>query len=208
MKGKRRAPTDSADCPAAGALDPVSGLRPLPATAAAGLDLECERASGLADGPGFTFAPGRGRKTESVIWAASMSLSARGPLATAIFAKLTQAFTPAHLEVLNESHMHAVAKGSETHFKVVVVAEQVSFVRLRQAWFSLHRLLHIPIQFEGVPLIDRHRSINNILAAEFAAGLHALSITAKSANQWAANNTVHKSPACAGKAAAGPASIL
>jgi len=58
-----------------------------------------------------------------------MSLSARGPLATAIFAKLTQAFTPVHLEVLNESHMHAVAKGSETHFKVVVVAEQVSFVR-------------------------------------------------------------------------------
>ena len=34
-----------------------------------------------------------------------------------------QAFAPLHLEVTNESHMHSVPAGSETHFKVIVVSE-------------------------------------------------------------------------------------
>jgi stress-induced morphogen len=36
--------------------------------------------------------------------------------------KLTDALHPDHLEVINESHMHSVAPGSETHFKVLVVS--------------------------------------------------------------------------------------
>ena len=36
--------------------------------------------------------------------------------------KLKETLAPSHLEVINESHMHNVPKGSETHFKVVVVS--------------------------------------------------------------------------------------
>jgi stress-induced morphogen len=36
--------------------------------------------------------------------------------------KLAERFNPAHLEITNESFMHAVPPGSESHFKVVVVS--------------------------------------------------------------------------------------
>lgn len=40
-----------------------------------------------------------------------------------IEAKLAAALSPSHLEVINESYMHRVAPGSESHFKVVVVSQ-------------------------------------------------------------------------------------
>jgi len=46
-----------------------------------------------------------------------------GPVEIQITDKLKKAFQPlTHLQVLNESYMHNVPKGSETHFKVVVVS--------------------------------------------------------------------------------------
>lgn len=47
---------------------------------------------------------------------------ASGPMATRIRSKLLDSFTPQHLEVWNESYMHNVPKGAETHFKVGLVA--------------------------------------------------------------------------------------
>ena len=38
-------------------------------------------------------------------------------VAPSITEKLAAAFTPEHLQILNESHNHNVAPGSETHFK-------------------------------------------------------------------------------------------
>ena len=35
--------------------------------------------------------------------------------------KLLSAFSPMHLDVINESHQHNVAPGSESHFKVIIV---------------------------------------------------------------------------------------
>ena len=49
--------------------------------------------------------------------------------------KLEQAFTPEFLEVVNESYMHNVPEGSESHFKVTIVSKD----------------------FEGKMLIGRHR---------------------------------------------------
>jgi stress-induced morphogen len=46
-----------------------------------------------------------------------------GPVATSIYKKLSDLTNPNHLEVINESYMHNVPKGSETHFKVVVVSK-------------------------------------------------------------------------------------
>lgn len=46
------------------------------------------------------------------------------PVESSIRSKLQKAFEPVHMEVLNESYMHNVPKGSETHFKVVVVSDK------------------------------------------------------------------------------------
>jgi stress-induced morphogen len=90
---------------------------------------------------------------------------------------LRQALAPTHLEVVNESHMHSVPPGSETHFKVVVVSPE----------------------FEGLPLIQRHRRVNDLCKGELAAGLHALSIHAFSPSQWSAQHGVElASPSCRG----------
>lgn len=45
-----------------------------------------------------------------------------GPIEQAIANALTEKLQPIHLEVVNESHMHNVPKGAETHFKVLVVS--------------------------------------------------------------------------------------
>ena len=80
---------------------------------------------------------------------------------------------------MNESYMHNVPRGSETHFKVVVVSDR----------------------FDSVPLIKRHRLVNECLDDELKAGVHALSIVAKTTEQWEKANQelkVDASPACRG----------
>lgn len=47
--------------------------------------------------------------------------SVPGPIAIAITESITENLEPIHLEVINESYMHNVPKGAETHFKVLVV---------------------------------------------------------------------------------------
>ena len=76
--------------------------------------------------------------------------------------KLATALQPVHLEVANESGGHNVPAGSETHFKVVVVADA----------------------FEGERLLARHRRVNETLAAELAGGVHALAIHTYTAHEW------------------------
>lgn len=99
-----------------------------------------------------------------------MSMHAR------IHDKLVEAFSPAALEVINESHMHS-GPATESHWKVVVVAEG----------------------FTGVPLLGRHRRVNEALAAELAGGVHALSIHAYTPSQWAdRGGEIPSSPPCRG----------
>ena len=76
--------------------------------------------------------------------------------------KLHAALSPTRLFVENESGMHNVPKGSETHFKVLVVSPA----------------------FEGLGLVDRHRRVNDILREELSGGVHALSIRALTPAQW------------------------
>lgn len=96
---------------------------------------------------------------------------------TAIDEKLRTAFSPAHLTVLNESHMHSVPANSETHFKVVVVSEA----------------------FEGQRLIARHQAVNATLADELAGPVHALSIQAHTPGEWLKRGgAILESPDCHG----------
>jgi BolA family transcriptional regulator, general stress-responsive regulator len=86
---------------------------------------------------------------------------------------------PVHLEVINESHMHNVPEGSESHFKVLVVTEE----------------------FVGKNLIARHRRVNGLLADELQASIHALSLHAKTPDEWFASNAIKDSPECLGGSA-------
>ena len=109
--------------------------------------------------------------------AATSADAAAGPVFAAVTQKLTAAFAPlAHLQVLNESSAHNVAPGSETHFKVVVVSEA----------------------FATAPPLERHRRVNAALADELAGPIHALSIVAKTPEQWARSAAVPASPECLG----------
>jgi BolA protein len=90
--------------------------------------------------------------------------------------KLSQALSPSVLEVQNESHMHNVPKGSETHFKVVVVSQA----------------------FEGLARVRRHQLVYGALADEMTSGLHALAITSKTPTEWSADSAVPASPECLG----------
>ncbi|HET7912300.1 MAG TPA: BolA family protein [Pseudolabrys sp.] len=74
--------------------------------------------------------------------------------------KLTETFAPQSLEVVDESHRHeghaGHRPGGQTHYRVYIVSDA----------------------FKGKSRIERHRMINQSLAAELTGGVHALAIHA------------------------------
>jgi BolA protein len=74
--------------------------------------------------------------------------------------KLTRAFAPVALDVVNESHHHAGHAGSpgtgESHFRIKVVSAA----------------------FAGKSRLERHRMVNAVLADELSGRIHALAVTA------------------------------
>ncbi len=78
-----------------------------------------------------------------------------------IIKKLSEAFAPENLDVVDKFHLHKGHAGhrpeGETHFRVYIVSKA----------------------FEGKGRIDRHRMINQLLAPELASGVHALAIKAQ-----------------------------
>ena len=83
-----------------------------------------------------------------------------GDVADSIRQKLTQAFAPSRLDVVDDSDKHqghaGHRPGGESHFTVLIEAPA----------------------FAGVGRIDRQRRINHVLAEELAGPVHALSIKA------------------------------
>lgn len=99
-----------------------------------------------------------------------------------IITKLTAAFSPAHLDVLNESGMHSVPAGSESHFKAIIVSEK----------------------FAARSLLERHRLVNDTLAFELKNGVHALSLTTLTPREWESRGgRTEPSPPCLGGSKAG-----
>jgi BolA protein len=74
--------------------------------------------------------------------------------------KLTEAFAPQSVNVVDESHLHeghsGHRAGGQSHFRVYIVSGA----------------------FKGKTRVERHRLINGILAEELAGGVHALAIHA------------------------------
>ena len=91
-----------------------------------------------------------------------MSHSGQQTVRERMEAKLTAAFAPEFLKIVDESHKHAghaghaggAGQGGETHFRVQIVS----------------RL------FSGRSRIERHRAVNDLLADEIAGGVHALAL--------------------------------
>lgn len=90
--------------------------------------------------------------------------------------KLQDAFSPTYLAVNNESDMHNVPSGSESHFKVVIVSRQ----------------------FEGLRLIGRHRAVNAVLAQELACDIHALAMHTYTPDEWQGLADTPVTPSCRG----------
>lgn len=76
--------------------------------------------------------------------------------------RLREQFAPLHLDVQNESHMHNVPDGSESHFRVILVSEQ----------------------FAKKPLLQRHRAVNGALAEQLAGQVHALALHTMTPEEW------------------------
>jgi BolA protein len=82
--------------------------------------------------------------------------------------KLTEAFAPARLEVIDESHQHVGhaghRPGGETHYRVYIVSDA----------------------FQGKSRLERHRMINETLSSELKGGVHALAIHANAPGEGGA----------------------
>ena len=85
-------------------------------------------------------------------------MMALGPIGTRLETKLRAAFSPALLNVIDESHQHHGHGGShpdgESHFRVKIVAEA----------------------FRGLSRVEQHREVNAVLADELKSRVHALAL--------------------------------
>ncbi|NKB78104.1 MAG: BolA/IbaG family iron-sulfur metabolism protein [Gammaproteobacteria bacterium] len=91
--------------------------------------------------------------------------------------KKLQALRPDYLDVVNESYMHNVPEGSESHFKVTVVSGE----------------------FEGKMLLARHRMVNQCLSEELSGTVHALAIHTMTPDEWFdKSGQSNDSPLCLG----------
>ena len=90
--------------------------------------------------------------------------------------RLHDSFGIEYLEVANESHMHNVAPGSESHFKVTIVSAD----------------------FRELMLIKRHRLVNKALEQELQT-IHALALHTMTPDEWLTRaGKVADSPQCRG----------
>lgn len=80
---------------------------------------------------------------------------------------LRKNFDCSHLEVINESHLHAGHAGSpgtgESHFKVIIASDA----------------------FQNQSKVERHKSVNKAIAPLFSNGLHALSLSVFTQKEYA-----------------------
>ena len=75
-------------------------------------------------------------------------------------------FAPLHLEIVDESHLHAghmgYVEGVSTHFRITIVSEK----------------------FEGIPMIKQHRMINDALKELMNNPIHALAMKTIKPSKW------------------------
>lgn len=94
-----------------------------------------------------------------------------------IQSKIKKAFDPEHIELLNESHMHA-GTATDSHFNLLLVSQ--SFKHLRK--------------------VQRHQAVYKVLGEELAGPVHALALHLYEPEEWAqSKQEIQLSPNCEGK---------
>lgn len=89
---------------------------------------------------------------------------------------LQENFSPQHISVENESYQHNVPAGSESHFKVVLVASV----------------------FSGKRLVARHQLVYKALGDVVKNQIHALALHTYTPEEWTNRQTAPDSPKCRG----------
>jgi len=89
---------------------------------------------------------------------------------------LIDKFNPSLLSITNESYMHNVPEGSESHFKIVLVSDS----------------------FKDVSKIKQHQKIYKVLG-NIMNSIHALSIYSFDEMEYENNPVIIDSPNCANK---------
>ena len=99
-----------------------------------------------------------------------------GPIESQIVNTLKTSMDLFSLKIINESFMHNVPEGSESHFKIVIVSQD----------------------FLNLTMIQRHKlvykKLNNLMTK-----IHALSIHAFDKNEFKLNPIILDSPECANR---------
>ena len=99
-----------------------------------------------------------------------------GPIESQIVNTLSSFMNLVSLKIINESFMHNVPEGSESHFKIVVVTND----------------------FNNLSIIKRHKLIYKTLD-NLMNKIHALSIHAFNEEEFKLNPIILDSPECANK---------
>jgi BolA protein len=99
-----------------------------------------------------------------------------GPIESQIINTLSTSMNLLSFKIINESFMHNVPKGSESHFKIVVVTND----------------------FNNLSIIKRHKLIYKTLD-NLMNKIHALSIHAFNEEEFKLNPIILDSPECANK---------
>lgn len=102
------------------------------------------------------------------------STSRASAIEAAIHGKVAAAVKPAHLELINESHLHAGPR-TDSHFKLIAVSAS----------------------FEGLNKVKRHQLVYRLLAEDLAGPVHALALHLYTPAEWE-TQAVPASPLCAG----------
>ena len=90
--------------------------------------------------------------------------------------KLDAIFQSHHLEIIDESEQHNVPKGSESHFKIIIVSKQ----------------------FNGLRQLQRHRLVFDAIKEETPI-IHAISLFTLTIEEWdSRGQSVVESPKCRG----------
>ena len=80
------------------------------------------------------------------------------------------------IDVINESHLHNTSLNSESHFKLIIVADD----------------------FVGLKLIERHKEVHKVLAGVLD-NIHALSMHLFTSEEFKNNKSDLESPQCGNK---------
>ena len=106
----------------------------------------------------------------------SAPAASAGIMYRTIEAKVRDAFAPTHIEVTDESYMHDVPEGAESHFRVLVVSER----------------------FAGKSAVQRHQAVYAALADEVKNHIHALGLQTMTPAEWDDDQARNESPECLG----------